>query len=127
VTRSETMARIGSCDTGPEKAVRRLLWGMGFRFRCCRDGLPGRPDVVIPARRKAIFVHGCFWHAHGCRARILPRTRRAYWRAKFEGNRRRDRRVQAALRRLGWSVMVVWECALREPERVAARLRRFLA
>ena len=121
------MAKIGSRNTGPELAVRRILHAMGFRFRLHRRGLPGTPDIVLPGRRKAVFVHGCFWHGHhGCPRARVPRTNHSYWSAKIQRNRRRDASSVRALRRAGWSVAVVWECRLRESERLRVRLRRFL-
>ncbi len=125
--RSALMAKVRSRDTGPERAVRSLAHGLGYRFRLCQANLPGRPDLVFAGRGKVVFVHGCFWHCHpGCRANRTPATRRDYWQAKLDNNVRRDRRNLARLRRLGWGVMVVWECQLRMPDRVAARLTRFL-
>ena len=125
--RSQLMAAIGSKDTAPELAVRRLLHALGFRFRLHRRDLPGTPDIVLPGRRKAIFVHGCFWHGHpGCRFATRPATRPEFWAEKIGRNQTRDRIAVARLRRLGWSVATVWECSLRRPEHVAARLYRFL-
>lgn len=122
------MAAVGGKDTAPELAVRRMLHAMGFRFRLHRRDLPGTPDIVLPGRRKAIFVHGCFWHGHRrCAFGRLPKSRLDYWAPKIESNRLRDARKAAALRRAGWSVATVWACATREPDRLAARLRRFLA
>lgn len=125
--RSALMARIRGRDTAPEVRLRALLHALGYRFRLHRADLPGTPDVVLPARRKALFLHGCFWHRHkGCRHATLPRTRAAFWEAKFARNVARDRRVRRALNRAGWSVGVVWACALRDEDALARRLRRFL-
>ena len=124
--RSALMARIGGKDTQPERAVRRLLHAMGFRFRLHRRDLPGTPDIVLPGRRKAIFVHGCFWHGHDCGRARLPKTRLHYWGPKIAANRARDARKTAALRRAGWSVAAVWECQLRKPAVLERRLARFL-
>jgi DNA mismatch endonuclease (patch repair protein) len=124
--RSALMARIRGKDTEPERAVRRLLHAMGFRFRLHRRDLPGTPDIVLPGRRKAIFVHGCFWHGHGCGRARLPKTRLDYWGPKIAANRARDARKTAALRRAGWSVAAVWECQLRRPSVLERRLTRFL-
>ena len=108
------MAAIKARDTKPEMIVRRGLHARGFRFRLHRPDLPGRPDLVFPSQRVALFVHGCFWHAHeGCRYFILPATDQARWKAKLEGNRVRDGRDQTALNKMGWQVVVVWECELR--------------
>lgn len=127
--RSAVMARIRGKDTQPELAVRRILFGLGYRYRLHAKGLPGRPDLVFPIRRKVIFVHGCFWHGHSCLGGRLPATRSDFWTAKISGNKRRDRRNRAALRRLGWEALVVWECSLRRVkslEAATARMVRFL-
>jgi DNA mismatch endonuclease (patch repair protein) len=108
------MAAIRSRNTKPEVRVRRVLHGMGFRFRLHRKDLPGRPDIVLPKFRTAIFVHGCFWHCHRCKyGSVVPATRAEFWAAKRGGNVARDRRNRAALGRLGWRVVVVWECEVR--------------
>jgi DNA mismatch endonuclease (patch repair protein) len=123
--RSALMSRIRGKDTKPELAVRRMLHSMGYRFRLHRKDLPGRPDIVFPGRRKVIFVHGCFWHGHGCKIGRPPGSRLEYWGPKIEANRTRDRRKSAELRASGWSVATLWQCALRSPG-LDARLRRFL-
>lgn len=108
------MAAIKAKNTKPEMIVRRGLHSRGLRFRLYRRDLPGCPDLVFPSKRIALFVHGCFWHAHeGCRYFKLPGTDKERWRTKLEGNRTRDERDQAALRSNGWQVVVVWECELR--------------
>jgi DNA mismatch endonuclease (patch repair protein) len=105
------MGRIRGRDTGPEKRVRSLLHRLGFRFSLRRKDLPGRPDIVLPRRHAAVFVHGCFWHRHnGCRNSVLPKTRPEFWLAKLNGNVERDRRNAAALKKMGWTVLTVWEC-----------------
>lgn len=125
--RSRNMARIRAKDTKPELIVRSVAHRHGYRFRLHGRGLPGRPDLVFPSRRKVIFVHGCFWHQHpGCRYATRPATRAKFWAAKLDGNRQRDTRVCRELERLGWGVLVVWECETREPEDVRARLASFL-
>ena len=125
--RSELMRRVRGKNTTPERAVRRVAHALGYRFRLHRRDLPGTPDLVFPRLRRAIFVHGCFWHRHeGCARTTTPKTRAAYWREKFEQNTRRDRRNLAALRRLGWSVLVVWECQTFERTELLAKLSRFL-
>ena len=125
--RSELMRRVRGKNTTPERAVRRVAHALGYRFRLHRRDLPGTPDLVFPRLRRAIFVHGCFWHRHeGCPRTTTPKTRAEYWREKFEQNMRRDRRNLAALRRLGWSVLVVWECQTFEQTELLARLSRFL-
>jgi DNA mismatch endonuclease (patch repair protein) len=114
--RSALMARIRSRDTKPEIAVRRLLHSLGYRFRLHRRDLPGRPDIVLPRHRLAIFVHGCFWHQHpDCRLASRPKTRQDYWGPKLAGNVSRDQIAQESLRSLGWRVAVVWECDTRKP------------
>ena len=108
------MSGIRGKHTKPEIAVRRALFARGYRFRLHRRDLPGAPDIVLPGRRVAIFVHGCFWHMHaGCRFAKMPATREDFWRLKLEGNARRDRRDEAVLADQGWRVLVVWECATR--------------
>lgn len=109
--RSRIMARVRGRDTKPEMAVRRYLHARGLRFRLHRRDLPGRPDLVFPSRRVAVFVHGCFWHQHpGCKRAKLPQTRADFWRQKLEGNFERDAVALAALEAGGWTVLVVWEC-----------------
>jgi len=110
-------------NTKPELIVRRVLHAMGRRFRLhCRD-LPGRPDIVLPRFRTAIFVHGCFWHRHpGCRGTTTPKTRTEFWVAKFEANVARDVAAQAALAAAGWKVAVIWECETRKPAILRTRL-----
>jgi DNA mismatch endonuclease (patch repair protein) len=121
--RSWNMSRIRSCDTMPERAVRSLLHRMGYRFRLHHKALPGRPDVVLTRYRTVVLVHGCFWHRHeACRFAYTPKTRQRFWRAKFTANVVRDRVVQKELRKRGWRVVVVWECELRNMERLATRL-----
>jgi len=121
------MSRIRGKDTKPEMVVRKLTHALGYRYRLHRRDLPGCPDLVFPGRLKVIFVHGCFWHRHRCRyGRVRPKTRKAFWKAKLEGNRERDRRNRQALRKLGWDVLVVWECQMRRPEILVDRLVSFL-
>jgi DNA mismatch endonuclease (patch repair protein) len=122
--RSWNMSRIRGSNTAPERRVQALLRQLGLRFRLHDRDLPGSPDIVLPRRRIAIFVHGCFWHRHpGCRFAYNPHTRRAFWREKFAENVRRDQRGRRALNRLGWSVLTVWECRAGNQE----ALQRFLA
>jgi DNA mismatch endonuclease (patch repair protein) len=122
------MAGIRGKDTTPELQVRSIVHGLGYRFRLHVRDLPGSPDLVLPRLGTAIFVHGCFWHRHrGCRYATTPSSRRAFWEAKFAANVARDRRNASRLRRLGWSVLTVWECELRRPGRVEDRLARLLA
>ena len=107
--------------------MRKLLHRLGYRFRLHRRNLPGTPDICFPGRKKAIFVHGCFWHRHeGCRRTTTPRTRASFWEDKFQQNVVRDRANLNNLGELGWSVMVVWECETADLEALAARLAGFL-
>ena len=124
--RSAVMARIRGKDTKPELVVRSLLHRAGVRFSLRRKDLPGRPDIVLPKYRAVVFVHGCFWHRHkGCKVATMPKSGKAFWMAKFKGNVARDRRNTRDLERLGWKVLVVWECeVMREPQAV---LRYLLA
>jgi DNA mismatch endonuclease (patch repair protein) len=109
--RSALMARVRQKGTEPELAVRRCLHRMGYRFRLHRTGLPGTPDIVLPKHRKAIFVHGCFWHRHPrCARTTTPKTRIAFWTEKFRSNQHRDRVNMLHLRKTGWDPVVVWEC-----------------
>lgn len=125
--RAAIMRSIKGKDTSPEMMVRRMVHALGCRYRLHVTSLPGRPDLVFPSRRRVIFVHGCFWHRHRCRkGRSLPASRIAFWRRKLELNAQRDRRVRRRLRTLGWSVLVIWECQLRRPDRVRRKLERFL-
>jgi DNA mismatch endonuclease (patch repair protein) len=121
------MQRIRSKDTAPELRVRRLLHSLGYRYRLHGRDVPGRPDLVFRSRRKVIFVHGCYWHMHSCRyGRVAPATNAQFWRDKRLGNVARDRRTLSRLHAMGWRVLVVWECQVRDDSRVGARLRRFL-
>ena len=125
--RSEIMARVRSKDTGPEMVVRRLVHGMGRRYRLHAADLPGRPDLVFRSSGKAIFVHGCFWHRHAnCALARLPKSRTDFWPPKLEANRQRDARNKRALARAGWKVLTLWECQLKERERLKKKIRRFL-
>ena len=114
-TRSRMMSGIRGRDTSPELIVRRYLHSKGFRFRLHVRNLPGRPDLVFPKYRAAVFVHGCFWHRHdGCRLAYSPKSRREFWETKFRMNVERDQRTRAQIRKLGWRVFIVWECGLRK-------------
>lgn len=123
------MSRVRSKDTKPELLVRRLVHGMGYRYRLHSRTLPGHPDLVFTRRRKIVFVHGCFWHRHpdpGCKLARMPKSRLDFWAPKLELNRRRDIESQAKLRELGWDVLVVWECELRDRADLESRIRSFL-
>lgn len=121
--RSAMMARIRGSDTTPELAVRRIAHRRGLRFRLHRKDLPGRPDLVFPKHRLAVFVHGCFWHRHeGCRHSTTPKSRVVFWTEKFAMNIARDARQEAALKELGWRVLVIWECETRNEAAVERKL-----
>lgn len=125
--RSRIMATIQAANTKPELAVRRLVHGMGYRYRLHAKELPGKPDIVFPGRKKIVFVHGCFWHRHrGCRYATSPKTRTDFWNEKFVKNVARDRRNRLALKKMGWAVMVVWQCELKNSEKLARRIDGFL-
>lgn len=122
------MAAVKSKDTTPEMVVRRLVHGLGYRYRLHVAALPGAPDLVFPRLRKIIIVNGCFWHMHGCGRCRIPATRRGYWLAKLRRNALRDGQTRRALRRLGWEVLVVWECQTvpARVDRTRAKLSGFL-
>lgn len=122
--RSAVMRAVKSKDTTPELKVRRAAHALGLRFRLGRSDLPGKPDLVFPARRTALFVHGCFWHGHCCpRGARTPATNRPYWEAKIGRNMARDRATLERLKQLGWTPAVIWECETRDP----AALSRLIA
>ena len=129
--RSEIMSRVRSKGMKPEMFVRRMTHAMGYRYRLHYKTLPGTPDLVFPSRRKAIFVHGCFWHQHAdpaCKKARVPQSNRDYWVAKFERNTVRDADSQASLVEMGWGVLVIWECEIeREGEGLAERIAEFLS
>jgi DNA mismatch endonuclease (patch repair protein) len=124
--RSAVMRRIRAKDTKPEMAVRSMVHRLGFRYALHRRDLPGNPDLVFPARGRVIFVHGCFWHGHTCRAgRNRPSSNQSYWTAKLNRNQARDAANRRRLRNLGWQTLVVWECELKDSDRLRARIARF--
>ncbi len=121
------MRRVLAKDTKPEMAVRRMVHRLGFRYALHRRDLPGNPDMVFPKRGCVIFVHGCFWHGHACRAgRNRPHSNEGYWTAKLNRNQTRDAANRRRLRNLGWRILVIWECQLSHPDRLRARIARFL-
>lgn len=124
--RSKRMSLIRNANTKPEMIVRRLVYRMGYRYRLHVRDLPGNPDLVFRPRKMVIFVHGCFWHQHGCRYYRQPRTKRAFWEPKLARNKARDMEVRKYLRRLGWKTLTVWECQLRRVPQLADRIERFL-
>jgi DNA mismatch endonuclease (patch repair protein) len=125
-SRSALMSRIGPKNTAPEMIVRRLLHKMGYRFRLHRKDLPGKPDIVLPGRKAAIFVHGCYWHGHGCSKGRLPKSNVDYWQAKIEQNRLRDQKKSSQLEALGWQVLTIWQCELKDICPLAAVLQKFV-
>lgn len=123
------MGKIRSKNSKPELALRRLVHGMGYRYRLHRRDLPGTPDLVFPSRRKVIFMHGCFWHRHPdpeCKLARLPKSRLEFWMTKLEGNRARDIEDEQRLKVLGWDSMIVWECEMADTESLRRRVREFL-
>ena len=127
--RSENMRRIRSKDTAPELAVRKLCRGIGFAgYRIYRTDLPGKPDLAWIGRKKAVFVHGCFWHGHDCAEGIRkPKSNRGYWLPKIRRNKQRDAENIGALHAVGWDVFIVWECEIKKNGRLSKRLQRFLS
>lgn len=124
--RSEVMSKVHSSNTRPELAVRRNLHSLGFRFRLHKKNLPGKPDIVLPRHRSIILVHGCFWHHHvQCGKFKLPVSNAAFWRSKILRNVQRDKQNISELKRLGWRVLVIWECEIRT-SRYLGKLKRFL-
>jgi len=127
--RSERMSRVRGRDTRPEIRVRRIAHALGFRYRLHDNRLPGSPDIVFKSRKKAIFVHGCFWHRHPdpqCKLARMPKSNLDFWEPKLEGNRQRDLRHQSELDAIGWRYLIVWECELRHREQLENKLLAFL-
>lgn len=125
--RSAIMSRVRGRDTKPELLIRSFVHRMGYRFRLHRNDLPGNPDIVLPRYHKALFVHGCFWHGHKlCSRSKRPATNRSFWNQKLDQNIERDRRFQRELRRMGWKVLIVWECETRKSDKLSTKLRTFL-
>lgn len=120
--RSMVMSSIKNKNTRPEIRVRSLLHRAGFRFRL-HGNLPGRPDIVLPKYGTVVFVHGCFWHRHGCNSANMPKSNVRFWRKKFRSNIKRDKEVQAALKSIGWHVIVIWECQI-ENKRITGNMMR---
>lgn len=127
--RSWTMSRIRSKDTAPEMLVRRLVHSLGYRYRLHAKALPGKPDIVFASKRKVIFVHGCFWHRHtdpDCKLTRTPKSNVGYWIPKFDRNRERDGRNVELLEELGWSVLVIWQCQLKDIDLLRKKITCFL-
>lgn len=122
--RSSIMGRIKGMNTRPEILVRSLLHSKGYRFRLHRNDLPGRPDIVLPKYNTVIFVHGCYWHRHaGCkRGKSMPATNVSFWEKKFDGTVKRDRQAKRMLKKLGWQVLIVWECEIKHPDKLRKKL-----
>ena len=124
--RSWIMSRVKNRDTSPEKLVRSLLHGLGFRFRLHHKKLPGHPDIALPKHQKVIFVHGCFWHGHECPRGKRPSSNKDFWNEKIGKNRRRDRQALTDLKEGGWNTLVVWQCETRDAESLSDRLQTFM-
>lgn len=125
--RSRIMRRVKGRDTGPEMKVRRLVHGLGYRYRLHRKDLPGKPDLVFAGRHKVIFVHGCFWHGHSCkRGARVPKTNAGYWKRKIERNKERDIEHMKLLKDKGWGVLLLWECQLSDKEWLREVIVEFL-
>ncbi len=124
--RSANMRAIRSKDMQPELQVRSIVHRLGYRFRLHRKDLPGKPDLVFPSQRKVIFVHGCFWHSHGCKISHVPKSNVSYWGPKLERNRLRDNGNIEALKKAGWQTLIVWECETADVDSVQERLSMFL-
>lgn len=120
------MRKVRQKDTGPEVSIRKLLFRLGYRYRVNVKNLPGKPDIAFTKRKKVIFVHGCFWHGHGCQKGRLPKSRLDYWKPKIRANRQRDKANLQALKELGWDTLVVWQCELSELDAVKQHLLNFL-
>ncbi len=125
-SRSRLMSRIGSKHTKPELAVRSLLHRLGYRFLLHRKDLPGKPDIAFAARKKAVFIHGCYWHGHDCKVGKLPKSNVEFWSAKIERNWERDRRKISELEQIGWTAAEIWQCEIKDVQMLEARLREFL-
>lgn len=125
--RSERMGRVKGADTKPEMVVRRLVHALGYRYRLHARDLPGKPDIVFRRRKKVIFVHGCFWHRHAeCKLARIPKSRPDFWIPKLEGNRERDIRNQEELARMGWRILVIWECETGDRGELGNKIEAFL-
>lgn len=124
--RSERMSRVRGKNTKPELTVRRLVFGLGYRYRLHRKDLPGKPDLVFPGRKAVILVHGCFWHLHDCGKYKIPQTKADFWQAKLRRNVERDAEVLNLLRQRGWRVLTLWECELKDIAGLSMRIVDFL-
>jgi DNA mismatch endonuclease (patch repair protein) len=121
------MQSVKSEDTKPEIKIRRLVFSLGYRYRLHRKDLPGKPDMVFPVRKKIIFIHGCFWHGHNCRSgQNQPKTNKKYWRGKITKNMDRDLKNVEKLQKMGWNILTIWECEIRDEKRIKILASRFL-
>ncbi|MBS4050628.1 MAG: DNA mismatch endonuclease Vsr [Methylomonas sp.] len=120
------MSKIRSKNTSPELAVRKLVFSLGYRYRLHGKNLPGKPDLVFPGRKKVIFVHGCFWHYHDCKKGKPPKSRLEYWLPKLQNNRERDAANISALTDLGWEVLIIWQCEVKDLEKLKETVTEFL-
>jgi len=126
MNRSEMMAAVHSKDTQPEMIIRRYVHSLGYRYRLHRADLPGKPDLVFGPKKKVIFVHGCFWHQHGCKGSHLPKSNTDYWEPKLSRNIKRDAENMLKLIDNGWSAIIIWECELKDMDLVKKKIRDFL-
>lgn len=118
------MSRIRGKNTGPEIRIRSMCHGLGLRFRCNKKDLPGKPDIVFRKHKTCVFVNGCYWHMHDCKkGRVVPKTNAEFWQQKRLATVERDKRKAAELERLGWRVLIYWECELDEPDALLNRIR----
>lgn len=127
--RSKIMSKVKQKDSKQEMFVRKLTHSMGYRYRLHKEGLPGKPDLVFPKYKKVIFVHGCFWHGHeGCRRSALPSTNVEFWRKKISGNVKRDKLTYKRLEKLGWGILIIWQCEIKqfEKENLKRKISNFL-
>lgn len=114
-------------DTRPELVVRKIICSLGYRYRLHKKDLPGRPDIVFVSRKKVIFINGCFWHRHSCKkGQSMSETREKFWQEKFRRTIERDKGNKAELKKQGWRILVIWECQIKVPERIANKIRKFL-
>lgn len=125
--RSFNMSQIRDKNTKPEIIVRSIVHRLGFRYGLHKSKLPGKPDLVLTRHRKIIFVNGCFWHMHNCKyGKVKPATNKNFWQTKRQGNVARDKRNIKQLKKLGWKVLVIWECQTKNPEKIIKRIKTFL-
>lgn len=125
--RSRIMQKVGSKNTLPEKRIRSIIHKLGYRFRIHYSLLPGKPDIAFPRKKKVIFVHGCFWHGHSCRAgQNRPKTNESYWENKLSRTKVRDENNVHTLKEIGWDVLIIWECEIRDKELLVKRIMQYL-